>query len=236
MHYYAILSGALGILDFSFSNLEFLEELGFKDIWVLPVYHDFVDSAVENRSDGMNFNIDASADCVNREENPKSIDLLFFGSISERRKRSLDFIQLRTKIDGERLVLKFISCKRIADCVFGSSLDNLVRSSKVVMIMHFHHQSALEVHRVNYLLALGACVVAERSNVDPLLDKYYEDAGAIVFPRSLDDFYSVVKLLLAFPSLQQEVGRKGKQFYMQMERDTTQLDRALTHVLSRLSQ
>uniref|UniRef100_A0A7S2USD8 Uncharacterized protein n=1 Tax=Fibrocapsa japonica TaxID=94617 RepID=A0A7S2USD8_9STRA len=62
--------------------------------------------------------------------------------------------------------------------LFGEERDMLIEQSKVVLNVHFYPQAALEVHRIEYLLAKGKCVVSERSS-DPALDSQYE--GAVLF-------------------------------------------------------
>ena len=58
--------------------------------------------------------------------------------------------------------------------------DLAVLRTKVVVNTHTEDGSSLEVHRINYLLSMGACIVSERSLTDPELDAYYDDALVFV--------------------------------------------------------
>jgi hypothetical protein len=68
-------------------------------------------------------------------------------------------------------------------------------SSKVVLNVHQDDRSALESHRINNMLALGKCIVSERS-VDPALDAEYERDGAVVFVDDLGEIFHIVRDLL----------------------------------------
>lgn len=79
----------------------------------------------------------------------KDIDVLFYGSINDRRKKLLDALR------AEGLVVHY----NMADY---ETRDLLIARSKVVLNLHFYENPGLfESARVSYLLANGACVVSE---------------------------------------------------------------------------
>jgi hypothetical protein len=61
--------------------------------------------------------------------------------------------------------------------MWGAAREAAIHAARVVLNVHFYETAALEVHRVNHLLALGKCVVSEPSS-DAALDAHYA-AGAV---------------------------------------------------------
>lgn len=77
----------------------------------------------------------------------KNIDVLFFGSMTARRRAILD--KVRGVVTAQRL--------------YGPELDATVARAKVVLNIHYcDGPHPLEVVRLNYLMANGCCVVSER--------------------------------------------------------------------------
>lgn len=79
----------------------------------------------------------------------KDIDVLFYGSMNERRKQVLSALAAR----GVKVVSLF-------DC-YGARRDEAIGRSKIALNMHFYKAAIFEVVRVSYLLANGVCVVTE---------------------------------------------------------------------------
>lgn len=80
----------------------------------------------------------------------EDVDVLFYGSPSERRRRVLDALRAR----GLRVEAVF--------GLYGAARDRLVARSKVVLNVHFYDAKVFEIVRVSYLLANRRCVVSER--------------------------------------------------------------------------
>jgi GT2 family glycosyltransferase len=80
----------------------------------------------------------------------EDIDVLFYGSMNERRRAVLSALAER----GLRVHAAF--------GVYGAERDRLVARSKVVLNVHFYEAKVFEVVRVSYLLGNGRCVVSER--------------------------------------------------------------------------
>ena len=79
----------------------------------------------------------------------EDIDVLFYGSLNERRTRVLAELQaagLRTKV---------------VFGVYGDQRDQLIARSKVVLNVHHYEAKVFEIVRVSYLLANRRCVVSE---------------------------------------------------------------------------
>lgn len=79
----------------------------------------------------------------------KDIDVLFFGSVNERRQRVLE----QLSAGGARVTTLF--------GIYGSTRDAFVRRAKIVLNVHHFEAKIFEVIRVSHLLAQGACVVSE---------------------------------------------------------------------------
>jgi hypothetical protein len=80
------------------------------------------------------------------------IDVLFYGSINERRKATLQ----RMRELGLRVEVVF-------NC-FGQQLEPLIARSKVILNVHFYDPGLFESSRVVPLIHQGACVLSEQSS------------------------------------------------------------------------
>jgi hypothetical protein len=98
-------------------------------------------------------------------ESAKSIDVLFYGRMNERRWRVIKQCQER---DLDIVIL---------ENRYGEERDRLIRQSRVILNVHFYETRILEVVRISYLLANGACIVSEES----FEAEGYWNANAIAF-------------------------------------------------------
>lgn len=89
------------------------------------------------------------------EPKPQTIDVLFYGSINERRKRIVD--ELRR--------MGFNVVARINDA-YGKALESLIARAKIVLNVHFYESKIFEIVRVGYALANKKAVVSEVSADD----------------------------------------------------------------------
>lgn len=80
----------------------------------------------------------------------EDIDVLFYGSLNERRLRVLD--ELRAQ--GARVETLF--------GVYGAGRDAFIARSRVVLNVHYFEARVFEIVRVSYLLGNGRAVVSER--------------------------------------------------------------------------
>ena len=79
----------------------------------------------------------------------RDVDVLFYGSVYERREPVLKALQAR----GLRLQMLFN--------VYGAERDDWIARSRVVLNFHGYEACLFEAVRVSWLLATGACVLAE---------------------------------------------------------------------------
>jgi len=111
---------------------------------------------------------------------PRTVDLLFFGAMTQKRYDIMAVIQH-----------KFADkCIMVVSDVFGADLDQLLRKTKRVINISAYPNSVLETHRINKCLAYGCKVISNRS-ADEKLDALYN--GLIKFcGTSVSDYVRAV--------------------------------------------
>lgn len=87
---------------------------------------------------------------IERRE-PPDIDVLFYGSVNERRREVID----RLAAEGVKV--------HAAYGVYGAERDALIARSRLVLNVHYYPTNIFEMIRVSYLLANRTAVVSERS-------------------------------------------------------------------------
>lgn len=90
----------------------------------------------------------------------QDIDVLFYGSINERRRNIIEALKQR----GLHVFLAFGA--------YGKPRDALIARSKVVLNMHYYDSKIFEVVRCFYLMANAKAVVSE-AGADTLMDEVY---------------------------------------------------------------
>lgn len=157
-NYSNLLHGAYEVFDYDPSNLVFLAKNNIRARQITLGYHPHLD-------------------CI--PPMPKQIDVLFYGSLNERRRRVLE--------ECRRLGLHVQEVFGI----YGRDRDMLIAQSRVVLNMHFYEEQLFEQVRVSYLLNNGANVVSESSDYNPYWNvpfttaPYYRLAEAC--KRAIDD-------------------------------------------------
>ena len=122
---------------------------------------------------------------VKKSKGKKDIDVLFYGSLSDRRLSIINELKEKTN-------LKIVSRANI----WGKDLDDLIDRSKVILNLHYYNieESILEIERISYLCSKGKIVISERSS-DAILDKLYQKY--IIFSdnilETVNNYFSNVK-------------------------------------------
>lgn len=108
----------------------------------------------------------------------RPIDLLFFGSINERRQAIFD----RIKACGW-------SVSQFDQPLYSEERDHFIRQSKAVFNCHFYESSRFEQARAFHTLSLGTPLISERTprTTPPLA---FEEAISWVSDDSLENFFS----------------------------------------------
>jgi hypothetical protein len=99
------------------------------------------------------------------EPAPQDIDVLFYGSMNDRRRAVLRGLHER----GVRVHAAF--------GVYGEARDRLIARSRIVLNVHFYEAKVFEIVRVSYLLGNGRVVVSEQGS-NPAEEAPFEDAVA----------------------------------------------------------
>lgn len=193
LRYGLVLSGARAVLSYSPLHADLLRRLGYARVFEVPLY-----SADIRRAQEVTPMLFGNAG--------PGVDFMFFGGCSERRKEKLEAIVAAFPVcaeeDNSVPTTPLRSCYRyLLNCVgwetgvFDAMRHRSVQQSGVVLNIHNDDSSVLEVHRVNYLLSMGRCVVSERSD-DFLLDAQYERSVRFVGAGDDAGMHAAVKALL----------------------------------------
>jgi hypothetical protein len=119
----------------------------------------------------------------------RPIDLLFFGSANDRRRRFID----RIEAGG-------IQVTAFDRPIYGPERDEYVRHAKAVLNCHFYETSRFEQARAFQCMSLGTPVVSERTprtDVPPA----FEDTVFWIDDRSVESFFRDVFAGDSFPAL-----------------------------------
>ena len=137
------LLGRHPVWDYSLRNIKMLTEMGYGDgVFHVPVGYVPEMTRIATASE-------------------EDIDVLFYGSVNERRKAVLD-----------ALVKEGLKVEALFG-VYGAVRDTYIARAKVVLNLHYYESSIFELVRVSYLLANRKAVVAEcheNTETDPDLE------------------------------------------------------------------
>lgn len=129
-----ILEHAQTVWDFSEINIGFLAERGI---------------AAKHLPTGWHPSLEIISPADERD-----VDVLFYGSINERRKELLEALSEHAKV-------------KVLLGVFGQERDAWIARSKIVLNMHYYPTRILETVRVSYLLNNRVFVISEESADNP---------------------------------------------------------------------
>ena len=126
---------------------------------------------------------------------PRDIDVLFYGSMNQRRFDVLEALRAR----GLRVEQAF--------AVYGAPRDALIARARIVLNLHYYEAKVFEIVRVAYLLANGVCVVSETGS-DP--DEEAQFAEALAF-APYERLVHTCCELLADPAHRDALAQRGRQ-------------------------
>ncbi len=130
-----LLSRADAVWDYSPENIAFLQKKGIPATYVPLGFHEALKAIPEHIQ--------------------KDIDVLFVGSLNERRKRILTTLRERG-----------YTVKEIFG-VYGKIRDQFIARSRLIINIHFYETSIFEAVRISYLLNNRAFVITEQSSSYP---------------------------------------------------------------------
>ena len=139
-----ILAAAEDIWDFSEINLTFLADQGLMAKQVKIGYHPGLE--------------------IIPHAGERDIDVLFYGSINERRKELLEDLSEKAGV-------------KVLQGVFGAERDEMIGRSKIVLNMHYYPTRILESVRISYLLNNRSFVISEDAADNP-----YDEVELVTAP------------------------------------------------------
>jgi hypothetical protein len=151
-----VLRAARAVWDYSAENIAFLRARGFDSLALLPLGHHAKLRRIEHRP-----------------EADKDVDVLFYGSLNERRAAVLDQLRARRRVQS-------------LFGVYGGERDAWVARSRIVLNLHFYQAQILEQVRLSYLLSNACCVVSEESASNPMAEAVVSGAYGELAELCLD--------------------------------------------------
>jgi predicted O-linked N-acetylglucosamine transferase (SPINDLY family) len=125
----------------------------------------------------------------------QDIDVLFYGSINDRRRHILDELAKQ----GVKVKAAF--------GVYGSERDGLIARAKLVLNMRLYDSDIFEIVRASYLLANGRAVVSE-CNTETDIE---EDLRSAIAGAPYDQLVATCVALLQNPQARRELAERGVQ-------------------------
>ncbi|GAB0058719.1 hypothetical protein SIID45300_03074 [Candidatus Magnetaquicoccaceae bacterium FCR-1] len=134
----------------------------------------------------------------------ETIDVLFYGSLNERRRRIL------VELEEAGLAVQLLFG------LYGQARDAVIARSRIILNIHYYDTKIFEIARISYLLANAKAVVTEKdpeTRIDPALD----DAMAAV---PYDQLVATCIALIRDEPRRQAMARAGfERFSARLERD-----------------
>jgi SAM-dependent methyltransferase len=167
------------VWDYSAENVSRLHELGVRDAQHVPL--------------GYVPELARIAPAV------EDIDVLFYGSVNERRRKILDELQAR----GLKVVTLWGA--------YGEERDRAIARAKVVLCLHFYEAKVFEIVRAAYLLSNEKAVVAEW---DAEAGEH-ADLREALCGAPYGGLVDTCEALLRDPTRRQILGRRARQLFSQ---------------------
>jgi SAM-dependent methyltransferase len=164
------------VWDYSENNIKILNQLGVNDVEYVPVGHTHQMNRI-------------------KKSNISDIDVLFYGSLNERRNNILD----QLKNYGLNVVTVF--------GVYGAERDELISRSKIVLNIHYYESKIFEIVRISYLLSNGICVVSESGQ--DLSENNYKDCVKLC---NYENIFQTCLNLLNNEKEREELSVKGRNY------------------------
>lgn len=116
----------------------------------------------------------------------KDIDILFIGSLNERRKTIIN--KIREYIEKNNLNYNFINLEK----TFADDLYRIIKRARCIINLHYYKNSLFEVFRIHDMLNYDCKIVSEKPEMQEelyLIDKYNKIID--FFPIIKDDFSNI---------------------------------------------
>lgn len=124
---------------------------------------------------------------------PKDVDVLFYGSVNERRKAIIDGLEAK----GLKVKVLF--------GVYGKDRDEWIERSKVVLNLHYYESQIFEIVRVFYLLTNSVAVIGEVNDTTSI-DSIYQEG---IYASRYEDLISNCVELVSNQALRDQIQAKA---------------------------
>jgi hypothetical protein len=124
---------------------------------------------------------------------PKDVDVLFYGSVNERRKAIIDGLEAK----GLKVKVLF--------GVYGKDRDEWIERSKVVLNHHYYESQIFEIVRVFYLLTNSVAVIGEVNDTTSI-DSIYQEG---IYASRYEDLISNCVELVSNQALRDQIQAKA---------------------------
>ena len=124
---------------------------------------------------------------------PKDVDVLFYGSVNERRKAIIDGLEAK----GLKVKALF--------GVYGKDRDEWIERSKVVLNHHYYESQIFEIVRVFYLLTNSVAVIGEVNDTTSI-DSIYQEG---IYASRYEDLISNCVELVSNQALRDQIQAKA---------------------------
>ena len=166
----AIISRAYAIFDYSKVNIAYYNDnIKERVVMISP----FIDELPKNIS-----TID------------RPIDILFIGTLNERRNKIMSVIKHWATTNGNNYIVRVITNK------FGKELDTIIRQSKIVLNLHYYPNAILEVFRIHDLLGYDCRIISELPQIPEEADLIQRYTPIVDFVPVVDEALRNIKPLL----------------------------------------
>ena len=184
------------ILEYNVLNYHYFKE-NYKNIniYYAPlIYHSFLENYYKNQIENKYI-----------EWNEKNIDVLFVGSVNDRRQNILDKIAQKYKVD----IIQGFSGENENKII----CEKLERSKIVLNILFYDENSIFDYYRNSFLISNKVLLVSEKpKNINYELEYYFEGIHDILFMCEYNDFYKTVDNILTNYNALQIKEIKNKQY------------------------
>jgi len=170
--YFELLNKAIEVWDYSLTNIQNLKRkinVPMKYVPLLYMKH----LAQENNL-----------------TTPKDIDIVFIGSLNDRRQNILN--------QFEEAGLKVYIAKDYN--VWGQERANLLKRTKIVLNIHYYQEAILETARLSYVLSTSECIVVSERSKDKLLDRL--NTNYVTFGNNVNELITKCKEILELDNSQ----------------------------------
>jgi len=130
----------------------------------------------------------------------EDIDVLFYGSVNERRAEVL--LELKQRCRTETLF-----------GVYGAQRDEAIARSKIILNLHYYPEMILEEARLSFLLNNGRFVISEESDHNPYGD------GVVFAP--CENLVETCLRYLEAPEERERIARRGYEVFKQRDMSAT---------------